>query len=183
MPEQPSETRCFAVGDRLALDPTREIVAGTAMMADPPVLFEMPMVTHLKGSLWLGGVFDTLLLPERFRYVISMHANEAYALSPRTTRFQYSLGDTVAEQSFDDLIPAVLAVEFALGLVGVEQDVLVHCQYGLNRSALVAGIVLVRQGLSGEAAIELMRSTRTPAVLCNARFEAMVRLWPQVGDL
>ena len=38
-------------------------------------------------------------------------------------------------------------------LIQSGERVLVHCQMGLNRSALVAGLVLVYNGLSGEAAV------------------------------
>lgn len=161
-------------------DPTRTIIKGIAVATDTP--FEMPWLTHLKGQLWIGGVIGGDRLPDRFTYVVSMHNDpyERWEISPRQRRMQYTLGDHGDEQDFDDVIPAVLAVEYFLQLVEPNEDVLVHCQMGLNRSALIAGIVLRRQGMDGAAAVDLLRATRSPAVLENAKFEAIVRAWPDV---
>ena len=50
-------------------------------------------------------------------------------------------------------------------LIQSGERVLVHCQMGLNQSALVAGLVLVYNGLSGEAAV-----TRTPGAAAGALY-------------
>jgi protein-tyrosine phosphatase len=47
--------------------------------------------------------------------------------------------------------------------------VLVHCGLGLNRSALLAGVVLHRLGWEGAAAVERLRDRR-PGALFNDRF-------------
>ena len=54
---------------------------------------------------------------------------------------------------------------------------LVHCQAGLNRSGLIAGLALVLGGMPAEEAIALLRSSRSPAVLCNPAFEAWLRAY------
>lgn len=46
-----------------------------------------------------------------------------------------------------------------------------NCQAGLNRSNLIAGAALIREGMEAEEAISLLRSKRSPAVLCNQTFE------------
>ena len=57
----------------------------------------------------------------------------------------------------------------AASLVADGHRVLSHCGMGYNRSALVAGLILVELGLSGEAAVEQIRARR-PGALFNDRF-------------
>jgi hypothetical protein len=47
--------------------------------------------------------------------------------------------------------------------------VLSHCGMGFNRSALVAGLILCRLGMSGTEALRRLRACR-PGVLFNERF-------------
>ena len=55
------------------------------------------------------------------------------------------------------------------GLVAQGDKVLVHCGMGLNRSALIAGLILTYGGMKGEDAVELLRSKR-PGALFNHSF-------------
>ena len=48
--------------------------------------------------------------------------------------------------------------------------VLVRCQAGLNRSGLVTALVLMLEGHTALEAIELLRTRRSPWVLCNNDF-------------
>ena len=57
------------------------------------------------------------------------------------------------------------------------QKVLSHCGMGLNRSALVAGLILVQRGLSGREAVEVIRRKR-PGALFNETFEAYLESLP-----
>jgi hypothetical protein len=67
-------------------------------------------------------------------------------------------------------------------LVQTGERVLVHCQMGLNRSALVAGLVLVYSGLSGEDAV-LRLQTRRPGALYNEVFATYLRAMPAGGPV
>ena len=53
--------------------------------------------------------------------------------------------------------------------------VLTRCQAGWNRSGLVTALVLLIEGYSAEAAINLIRVKRSKHALCNPRFEAFLR--------
>lgn len=59
----------------------------------------------------------------------------------------------------------------------IEQDlpVLVHCQAGLNRSALVATTSMIMAGFQNKYVINLIREQRSPICLCNEDFELFVR--------
>jgi protein-tyrosine phosphatase len=59
-------------------------------------------------------------------------------------------------------------------LVKAGQKVLSHCGMGFNRSALVAGLILVHLGMSGEDAFTLLRVKRQGA-LFNDVFAAYLR--------
>lgn len=65
-------------------------------------------------------------------------------------------------------------------LVAAGERVLVHCQMGLNRSALVAGLVLVYSGLSGEDAVTRLQDRR-PGALYNEAFCEYLRQQPRGG--
>ena len=52
------------------------------------------------------------------------------------------------------------------------ERVLIRCQAGLNRSGLIMGLTLLKEGYSAEQAIELMRAKRASHVLMNPLFES-----------
>ena len=74
---------------------------------------------------------------------------------------------------FDEELPDLpkLQAVTALGasLVRAGHKVLSHCGMGFNRSALVAGLILVRLGLSGREAVAVLRQKR-PGALFNEVF-------------
>jgi protein-tyrosine phosphatase len=59
---------------------------------------------------------------------------------------------------------------------------LVHCQAGLNRSALVAGLALIRSGMAPRDAIALLRQKRSSDVLFNKAFERWLLGRPMLRD-
>ncbi len=76
---------------------------------------------------------------------------------------------------FDEDLPnlAKLNAVADLGaqLIRTGHRVLSHCGMGFNRSALVAGLILYRLGVSGPEAVRQLRSCR-PGVLFNQVFAA-----------
>jgi len=56
--------------------------------------------------------------------------------------------------------------------------VLSHCGMGYNRSALVAGLILMELGMSGADAVARLRERR-PGALFNDRFAAFLEAPPQ----
>jgi protein-tyrosine phosphatase len=59
--------------------------------------------------------------------------------------------------------------ELGARLIRTGHKVLSHCGLGYNRSALVAGLILIHLGLSGEEAVALLREKR-PGALWNQTF-------------
>ncbi|MFZ2358661.1 MAG: hypothetical protein WA040_04895 [Anaerolineae bacterium] len=62
-------------------------------------------------------------------------------------------------------------------LVGSGLKVLSHCGMGHNRCALVAGLILTYMGMSGQEAVDLIRSKRQGA-LYNKAFAAYIAAQP-----
>jgi protein-tyrosine phosphatase len=67
-------------------------------------------------------------------------------------------------------------------LVKARERVLVHCQMGLNRSALVAGLVLVYSGVSGKDAVARLQERR-PGALYNEVFATYLQEQPAGGSV
>lgn len=67
------------------------------------------------------------------------------------------------------------AIRMALLVASRVEDgkrVLVRCQAGLNRAGLVSALALMYLGYTAEDAIQLLRSKRSPWVLCNEYYVA-----------
>jgi len=74
---------------------------------------------------------------------------------------------------FDEDLPDLSKLHAVAGmgarLVANGEKVLAHCGMGLNRSALVAGLILTHLGMKGEDAVALLREKR-PGALFNENF-------------
>lgn len=132
---------------------------------------DVPLISHVEGNLWQGGCMNGVKLPSGFRYVISLYPWERYDLPEGCFRREVRMYDSL-DQGFDQVVDlAVQAAEFVR-----KAPTLVHCQAGLNRSGLLAATILVKHlGKTPAEAISLLRSQRSPLVLCNEAFENWVR--------
>jgi hypothetical protein len=77
----------------------------------------------------------------------------------------------IYDEDLPDLVKLHGIARLGAELVRSGHKVLSHCGMGLNRSALVAGLILTNLGMSGKDAVELIRSKR-PGALFNETFEA-----------
>lgn len=154
----------------LLLDPTQQRMRGVAVHGNTP--FDVPYISQIDGNLWTGGCAHGLVLPQHFQHLISLYPWEQYTIHHKhlATYAEFEAYDS--EEGVPQRLDTI--VSLALDCVA-EGPTLIHCQAGLNRSGLVAGLVLVRQGHSGDEAVELLRERRSPAVLCNRTFESFVR--------
>jgi protein-tyrosine phosphatase len=82
--------------------------------------------------------------------------------------FRYGVPD--ASISDIDLARLRQAVEFGYDRWKQGDRVLVRCQAGLNRSGLVTALILIKDGLSPERAIALIREGRGEDALFNNNF-------------
>lgn len=161
------------VNDPTAIDidfnPLTQRMRGVARHGNVP--FDVPFISHIKDNLYQGGCETGLILPRNIKHLISLYPWERYIVA-------HDLDSELYFRMYDDVNQGFKQVyELALYVLERAQTgpVLLHCQAGLNRSALVAATALhLYDGRGGEAAIDLLRTQRSPAVLCNPAFEKWV---------
>lgn len=128
---------------------------------------DAPLITHVKDGLWQGGCMGGVKLPDGFDFVLSLYPWEQYVLPEGCERKEVRMYDAL-DQTFeqvDELAHEVVA------LLEAGKTVLIHCQAGLNRSGLLTARVLTLMGHTPAEAIGMLRSARSPLVLCNEAFE------------
>lgn len=83
----------------------------------------------------------------------------------------------IFDEDLPDLNKLHALARLGARLVANGERVLAHCGMGLNRSALVAGLVLTYRGMKGEDAVALLREKR-PGALFNENFAAYLTALP-----
>ena len=139
---------------------------GRAVHGNTP--FNVPFISEIEPSLFQGGCEDGLVLPKHIKHVVSLYKWGKYTRHKGVKTFhEVTMYDSLEGPDRDNV------VELATLVNSCREDgpTLVHCQAGLNRSGLVAGTALVLAGRTPQEAINLLRETRSPAVLCNPVFE------------
>jgi hypothetical protein len=86
------------------------------------------------------------------------------------------------DHGLPDLVKLNALASLGAELVGSGRKVLCHCLMGFNRSALVAGLVLVHLGMSGAEALAMLRDRR-PGALYNPVFAEYLTSLPGRGHL
>lgn len=178
-------TRMWDGGTPGSQDPTRvritrfpERMTGTTVHGG--IHFDMPWQSEIVPGLWQGGVEDGMPLPAHVVHVVSLYRWESYRDHPGVrSRLTLTMLDST---SLEDLDGAAIyrAAEWVNACRrGLEpgQAVLVHCQAGLNRSGVVTALALMLNGdvSSADEAVELIRTRRSDAVLCNPLFVGWLR--------
>jgi len=147
--------------------------ARAALEKDPEAdgWFRVPLISHVEGNLWQGGCHNMKELPTDFEYVVSLYPWERYILGPKTHRDEIEMYDHGTMPDIKQLHEIARKVnEYR-----ARGKTLVHCQAGLNRSGLVAGLALILGGMEPKEAIALLRKQRCDMVLCNETFENWLR--------
>lgn len=151
-------------------DPLRRRMSGVAVHGTRP--FDVPFMTRVDGNLWQGGCQDGLVLPANINHVISLYPWEQYVVpAPIRSELRVRMYDS-SDMPDPEQIRDIAAWVNSCRRTG---ETLVHCQAGLNRSALIVAYALMLEGMTADEAIALLRAKRSPAVLCNATFEAWLR--------
>ena len=150
----------------IAVDPTKKRMRGVAIHGNAS--FDVPFMSQIDDRLWVGGCQDGMVLPTYIEHLVSVYPWEKYTVN-------HELQSSLTVKMFDaDGVDEELVRTVAVAINECRRDgtTLVHCQAGLNRSALVAAFALMSgDGMSAADAIALLRSKRSPAVLCNRTFE------------
>lgn len=152
------------------MNPFTERFVGVSYPEHGSVLFDVPFMTEIAPNLWIGGCKSGLVLPTFIQHVVSLYKWEHYSLEEGHDVFSYAEvemydGGEVDTHQIDVLGRWVNSCR-RLG------PTLVHCQVGLNRSALVVATALALEGGDIVEVIDMLREKRSPAVLCNEAFHA-----------
>ena len=151
-------------------DPRTNYMTGTTRLGN--IYFSVPYMTQIKGNLWQGGCTNGLILPTFIEHLVSLYMWEEYTVEHELkSKRVITMYDAEDDVLYDEIIELAEHVNECVA----DGPTLVHCQAGLNRSALVAGSSLVLAGMHPDDAIALLREQRSPAVLCNRTFESFVR--------
>ena len=134
------------------------------------------------GLLWLGPACDDwapIVAEHSLSAVIDLEAglDRGIPVNPNQLIYVYF---PFRDEDVPTLHKLHAVARLGASLVAAGERVLVHCQMGLNRSALVAGLVLVYSGLSGEDAVVRLQNRR-PGALYNEAFAAYLRQQPRGG--
>jgi protein-tyrosine phosphatase len=154
----------------IQFDPHERRMTGTTVHGNHA--FSAPYITHVVGNLYQGGCTSGLTLPDNIQHIVSLYPWEQYkAKHLLRSNMQIKMYDDQGGVDHDEAISIATWAERCTR----DAPTLVHCQAGLNRSGLISGLVLRMQGYGADEAIELLRETRSPAVLCNPTFEKFVQ--------
>jgi protein-tyrosine phosphatase len=153
----------------------RDLLAQLGLDADPVPIDD-------DGLLWLAPAcenWEPIVQAHELTAVIDLEAGLDHGIPAHPDRVIYVYFPFV-----DEDVPTLhrLHAVARLGaeLVRERERVLVHCQMGLNRSALVAGLVLVYNGMSGAEAVARLQERR-PGALYNQTFAAYLGGQPAGG--
>lgn len=155
----------------IRVDPLTQRMQGTTNHGG--LDFDVPFISHIVGNLWMGGVRDGLVLPTQIRHVVSLAPWWSYSYHDGVRSLLQIYMHDSEEQTFEQVDGIARWVYACMD----DGPTLVHCQAGLNRSALISARALMLGGCVAEPAeaIALLRERRDPAVLCNPSFESWLR--------
>lgn len=159
-----SETMSDFTAIAINFDPLTQRMQGHTAHGDLP--FDVPYMSKITDNLWQGGCENGLVLPDFIDHLVSLYPWEAYVVKHKlASNLTWRMHDDV-KQGFDQVDDIARWVNACRK----SNPVLVHCQAGLNRSALVVARALMLEGMDARNAIELIQTKRSPAYLCNKSF-------------
>jgi protein-tyrosine phosphatase len=120
---------------------------------------------------WLGG--DLTPMPSDVSVIITLETTTPPLHLAGVTELRFPFRDSRWEQ-----VPRRVVDSAVAAVVAVECPVLVRCRHGLNRSALVMCLALMRGGVTAENAVARVRAAR-PGALTNPYFVDLIRSYPQ----
>lgn len=157
------------------------------MMATDPnplALFKRPVAIDDDGRLWLSAnCYDWSAVVEEhgLSVVIDLEQDLDRGIPDHPDSVIY-IYFPIRDEGLPPLPRLHAVAQLGSDLLRQGERVLVHCEMGLNRSALLAGLILVHGGASGEDAFERLQ-VRRPGALFNVRFSEYLRRQPRGGQV
>jgi len=147
-------------------------------IADEPVWSEILPGLWQGGTAWEDDVRGRYALnvspinKELFDFVVTLYG-WAKPVDWLVREYRYAVYDSDIEHMDLERIGEIVDLAHSAWKRG--ERVLIRCQAGWNRSGLVMALVLMKEGLSADEAINLIRQHRSPHALCNENFEKFLR--------
>lgn len=151
-------------------DPTSRRMRGVAIHGNTP--FDVPFISEIVPGFYQGGCEQGLVLPDFIKHVVSLYPWEKYTRHKGVETFREV---RMYDSSDEPFAEEVVEIARLVNECRAKGPTLVHCQAGLNRSGLIAATALMLDGMTADEAIATLRSSRSPAVLCNKTFENWLR--------
>lgn len=136
------------------------------------VRFDHTMITHIQAGLHLGGcrAAGLLPIPAHIDHIVRLTTADFYDPHSAPQLLSNTVLD-VLDTASQDLKVLWPVAEHIADSIPESENVLIHCQMGINRSAaLMARVVMLRNGCTADEAIALLRARRSPFVLFNEHF-------------
>ena len=153
------------------------------MATDPLALFRRPVPIDDDGRLWLSANFHdwaAVVQEHELSVVIDLEQDLDRGIPDHPDSVIY-IYFPIRDEGLPPIRRLHAVAQLGSDLLSHGERVLVHCEMGLNRSALLAGLILVHGGASGEAAFERLQ-VRRPGALYNLRFSEYLRRQPRGGQ-
>lgn len=119
---------------------------------------------HVLGNLYIGGIIDDISM---FRYVFCCTHDKTYRGTSN------AIIHIAAFYDIEERLPPEWLIDDVVGRVlecCSKGPTYVHCTAGLNRSALIVALALVKLGWEPETAVAHLRTARCENVLSNPTF-------------
>ena len=110
------------------------------------------------------------------RVIIDLEGDLDHGISTRPGHMLY-VYQPIYDEQLPDLTSLHAVARLGATLLRQGHKVLAHCGMGFNRSALMAGLILVELGMDGAGAVERLRERR-PGALFNEVFAAYLSSLP-----
>ncbi len=141
-----------------------------------PAMLEVTSV-RVEAGLWIGGC--RAAVPDEVTVVVTLEQ----AATPVTGAGVTEVREPFLDSRWQPVDHARVTAAFQAVMRASDTGVLIRCRHGLNRSALIAVLVLVARGWPTDDAVEAVRRAR-PGALSNPYFADLVETWPEdpMGD-
>ena len=141
--------------------------------------YNEPLWSEVLPNLWQGGTAgddemmygralpEARITSEHFDTVVTMYAY-AQAVDWHVKEIRHGIYDSDMQDFDPTELFEIVRTAHKDWLNG--KRVLIRCQAGWNRSGLVMGLLLIRDGMPAKDAVTLFRNTRSKSALCNKHF-------------
>lgn len=139
--------------------------------------------SEITADLWMGGELRASELravqriaSEQFGAVVSLDSS-LLPVGQKVKELRFGFPDSELDPQSTAELERIADWAFLEWKSG--ERVLIRCQAGLNRSGLVTALVLLRDGIKVNEALNLIRSKRGPYALSNPSFVAYLESHPR----